>query len=87
MKDFEIKNNLVIDRIDGYSYKLTSKIDADHLCKRLTQQQKTITELQKLQQQSKETEQKLDRITKNIIQLQLTNGIMTEELKKLQEMI
>ena len=87
MKDFEIKNNLVIDRIDGYSYKLTSKIDADHLYNRLQTQQERIQQLEQITQQSKEIDKKLDQISKQIIQLQLTNGIMSEELQKLNEMM
>lgn len=35
----------------------------------------------------KEVETKIDKIQKTIIQLQLTNGILTEELKKLHEEI
>ena len=86
-EQFEIKGSLVIDRADGYSYNLTSRIDADHLCNRLQTQHNRIKQLETLQKQSQEIDKKLDKITKQLIQLQLTNGIMTEELQKLQEMI
>ena len=86
-EQFEIKGSLVIDRVDGYSYNLTSKIDADHLYNRLKQQQERIQQLEQITQQSKEIDKKLDQISKQLIQLQLTNGIMGEELQKLHEMI
>lgn len=86
-EQFEIKGSLVIDRQDGYSYNLTSKIDADHLYSRLKSQQDKINTLEQVTKQSQEIDKKLDKISKQLIQLQLTNGIMTEELKKLQEMI
>ena len=86
-EQFEIKGSLVIDRQDGYSYNLTSKIDADHLYSRLKSQQDKINTLEKVTKQSQEIDKKLDKISKQLIQLQLTHGIMSEELTKLQEMI
>ena len=66
---------------EGWSYNLTNTKDAERLCNTLNTYHKTSVEYRTI-------EQKLDKITKTLIQLQLTNGIMTEELRKLhQEMI
>ena len=65
---------------NGWSYNLTSKVDAVKLCQTLNTYHATYT-------RSKKIEHKIDRITKTLIQLQLTNGIMTEELRKLHKEI
>ena len=69
------------------SFTFNNKQSAKQLNTILNNYENTQDQLTYAQKQSKETEQKLDQITKQLIQLQLTNGIMTEELKKLQEMI
>lgn len=85
MKQFSIKGTLVKDHIDGYSYNLISKIDAENLYHRLTQQQERINTLETVKKQSKQIEEKLDKITKTVIQIQMTTSILSEELKQLQE--
>ena len=84
-KQFSIKGTLVKDHIQGYSYNLTSKIDAETLYHRLQTQQETINTLETVKKQSKQIEEKLDKITKTVIQIQMTTSILSEELKHLQE--
>ena len=84
-KQFSIKGTLVKDHIQGYSYNLLSKIDAENLYHRLQQQQKTINTLETVQQQNKEVEEKLDKITKQIIHIQMTTSILTDEINRLHE--
>jgi len=67
----------------GYSYNLTSKIDAEQLHKTLTNYEKEITNLQ-LQQN---TSEQFDRITKQVIQIQLTLGILDNDIKKLKKVV
>ena len=86
-KQFTIQGTLVKDHIQGYSYNLLSKIDAENLYNRLQQQQEQINTLETLQQQSHEIEQKLDKITKTIIQIQMTTSILSNELQHLQEVL
>jgi Tfp pilus assembly protein PilO len=86
-KQFTIQGTLVKDHIQGYSYNLLSKIDAETLYQRLQTQQEQINTLETLQQQSHEIEQKLDKITKTIIQIQMTTSILSEELQHLQEVL
>lgn len=64
----------------GWSYNLTNQKDAERLCHTLNTYHATHI-------RQKQTEHKIDKITKTLIQLQLTNGILTEELKKLHEEI
>lgn len=86
-KQFTIQGTLVKDHIQGYSYNLLSKIDAETLYQRLQTQQDKINTLETLQQQSHEIEQKLDKITKTIIQIQMTTSILSNELQHLQEVL
>lgn len=72
---------------DGKSYNCTNIVTAKDLQGTLNQYEKTIQHYNEIQAQNLEIEAKLDRIQKTIIQLQLTCGIMNEELKKLQGMI
>ena len=73
---------------EGQSYNCTNKITALQLQSTLNQYEKTIQHYNEIQTQNLEIEKKLDRIQKTIIQLQLTCGIMNEELQKLyQEVI
>ena len=57
------------------------------LKKTAEQLQQTLTDYENIKQEQNITEQKLDKITKILIQLQLTNGILTEELQTLKEVI
>ena len=86
-KQFTIQGTLVKDHIQGYSYNLLSKIDAENLYNRLQQQQDKINTLETLQQQSHEIEEKLYKITKTIIQIQMTTSILSNELQHLQEVL
>ena len=86
-KQFTIQGTLVKDHIQGYSYNLLSKIDAENLYNRLQTQQERINTLETLQQQSHEIEEKLDKITKTIIQIQMTTSILSNELQHLQEVL
>ena len=45
----------------------------------------TLTDYENIKTEHQQTEQKLDHIQKILIQLQLTNGILTEELQTLKE--
>jgi hypothetical protein len=78
MSEWKITNNRVHG--NGQSYPCNNRITAEQLHQTLTTYENTL-------QQHHETEQKLDKITKILIQLQLTNGILTEELQTLKEVI
>ena len=78
MSEWKITDNRVHG--NGQSYPCTNRITAEQLHQTLTTYENTL-------QQHHETEQKLDKITKILIQLQLTNGILTEELQTLKEVI
>lgn len=67
----------------GQSYNCTNKITATQLQSTLNTYENTIQQYETQIQQYNEIEAKLDKIQKTIIQLQLTAGIMTEELQKL----
>ena len=72
---------------NGQSYNLTNKITATELQNTLNTYEHQIQQYKNIKQQHTEIEAKLDKIQKTIIQLQLTAGIMTEELQRLQGMI
>ena len=76
--EWQINGNRVYR--NGHSYKCPNIKTAQDLQHTLNTYHATYT-------RHKQIEQKLDRITKTLIQLQLTNGIMTEELRKLHEEI
>lgn len=78
MSEWKITDNRVHG--NGQSYPCTNRITAEQLHQTLTTYENTL-------QQHHETEQKLDKIQKILIQLQLTNGILTEELQTLKEVI
>ena len=63
---------------DGKSYNCTNKITATELCNLLNTYDRTATEYH-------EIEDKLDKIQKSVIQIQMTTSILSEELKKLHE--
>ena len=78
MSEWKITENRVHG--NGQSYPCNNRITAEQL-------HQTLTTYEKTYQQHKQTEAKLDKITKILIQLQLTNGILTEELQTLKEVI
>ena len=57
-------------------YRLDNKQDAEHLCQ-------TLNKLTEATQTNNDTDKKLDKIQKKIIQLQMTASIMSEELDQL----
>ena len=57
-------------------YRLDNRQDAEHLCQ-------TLNKLTEATQTNNDTDKKLDSIQKKVIQLQLTAGIMVEELDQL----
>ena len=65
------------------SFTFNNKQSAKQLNTILNNYENTQDQLTYAQKQSKETEQKLDRITKNIIQLQMTVTILQNDLDKL----
>ena len=78
--EYEIKGSLVIDRVNHRSYNMTSKIDAENLYTTLTNCQKTLKTY-------KNIDQKLDKVSKNIIHLPMTVSILQEEINHLKEAI
>ena len=79
-KPYEIKGSLVIDRINHRSYNMTSKIDAETLYTNLMNCHNTL-------QTYKKIDQKLDKATKQLIQIQMTLSILQEDVNKLKEAI
>ena len=65
------------------SFTFNNKQSAKQLNTILNNYENTQDQLTYAQKQSKETEQKLDQITKNIIQLQMTVTILQNDLDKL----
>ena len=61
---------------NGHSFNCLNKITATELCNILNNYEKTSV-------QYKDIDTKLDKVQKTVIQLQLTCGIMSEELQKL----
>ena len=57
-------------------YRLDNRQDAEHLCQ-------TLNKLTEATQTNTDTDKKLDKIQKKIIQLQMTASIMSEELDQL----
>jgi len=70
---YEIKGSLVIDRIHHRSYNMTSRIDAENLYSTLTLYH--------------EIDKKLDKVSKGVIQMQMTLTILQEDVNKLKEAI
>lgn len=64
----------------GTSYNLTNKITAVELCNTLNNYETALENL-------KQTEDKLDKIQKSIIQIQLSLGILTDDIHKLKEVM
>ena len=59
-------------------YRLDNRQDAEHLCQ-------TLNKLTEATQTNTDTDKKLDKIQKKIIQLQMTASIMSEELDQLHQ--
>ena len=80
MSEIIQKNRHYLVKSQYGTYPINNKKTAEQL-------QKTLTDYENIKTEHHETEQKLDKITKILIQLQLTNGILTEELQTLKEVI
>ena len=80
MSEIIQKNRHYLVKSDYGTYPINNRKTAEQL-------QKTLTDYENIKTEHRETEQKLDKITKILIQLQLTNGILTEELQTLKEVI
>ena len=80
MSEIITRNRQYLVKSDYGSYLINNKKTAEQL-------QQTLTDYENIKQEQNITEQKLDKITKILIQLQLTNGILTEELQTLKEVI
>ena len=76
MTEWKIQGSRVYSKGEGKSYNCTNKITANDLYNTLTTYETTHT-------LNKNIEQQYDRITKQIIQIQLSLGILTEEIQKL----
>ena len=74
MMSYEVKKRNIYYCVGRY--RLDNKQDAEHLCQ-------TLNKLTEATQTTNETDKKLDKIQKKVIQLQLTAGIMVEELDQL----
>ena len=85
MSEWKIEGSRVYG--DGRSFNCTNIVTAKDLQGTLNTYEKTIQQYKNIKQQYTEIEAKLDKIQKTIIQLQLTAGIMNEELQRLQGMI
>jgi peptidoglycan hydrolase CwlO-like protein len=76
MTEREIQGSRVYSKGAGKSYNCINKITANDLYNTLTTYENTHT-------LNKNIEEQYDRITKQIIQIQLSLGILTEEIQKL----
>ena len=65
---------------DGKSYNCHNKVTAQDLLN-------TLTQYEQVQQQVHETSQKYDKITKQLIQIQMSLRILEEEIQTLKEMV
>ena len=80
MSEIIQKNRHYLVKSQYGTYPINNRKTAEQL-------QKTLTDYENIKTEHHETEQKLDHIQKILIQLQLTNGILTEELQTLKEAI
>ena len=74
MRKYKVKVSRVYG--NGYSYNLTNQHDAERLCQ-------TLNELENTVQLHKNIEEQFDKITKQIIQVNMTLQILNEEVKRL----
>ena len=77
-RPYSTKGSLV--KGQGYSYNLTSKIDAERLCNTLNQYEHNLTI-------HKNTNTKLDKIEKQIIALQMDIAVVVEGIKNVKEVL
>ena len=75
---WRITGSRVYSNGEGKSYNLTNRITAEQLYNTLTQYEQSI-------QLSESTDTKLDNITKQVIQIQMTLNILQHDLDKLKE--
>lgn len=80
MSEIIQKNRQFLVKSTYGTYPINNRKTAEQL-------QKTLNDYENIKTEQKQTEQKLDHIQKILIQLQLTNGILTEELQTLKEVI
>ena len=64
----------------GYSYNLNNKVDAIKLCE-------TLNHYEEISRLNRNIDKQYDKITKQIIQLKLSIGTLTEEINTLHETI
>ena len=74
MRKYKVKVSRVYG--NGYSYNLTNQHDAERLCQ-------TLNELENAVQLHKNIEEQFDKITKQIIQVNMTLQILNDEVKRL----
>ena len=77
---WKIQGSRVYSNGEGKSYNCNNKITATELYNTLTNYENTI-------QTNNTTEHKLDKLNKQLIQINMTLGILTEELHQLNEMV
>ena len=65
---------------NGWSYNLTSKVDAVKLCE-------TLNQYETYKQLNTNIDQQYDTLTKQLIQIKLSIGTLTEEIHTLEEQI
>ena len=75
---WNITGSRVYSNGEGKSYNCTNKITAQDLYHTLTEYEKTV-------QLTESTDTKLDNITKQVIQIQMTLNILQHDLDKLKE--
>ena len=75
---WRITGSRVYSNGEGKSYNLTNRITAEQLYNTLTEYEKTV-------QLTESTDTKLDNITKQVIQIQMTLNILQHDLDKLKE--
>ena len=78
MTEWKIQGSRVYTTGKGKSFNLTNKITAEQLYNILTEYEKTV-------QLTQSTDTKLDNITKQVIQIQMTLNILQHDLDKLKE--
>lgn len=80
MTEWKIQGSRVYTNGEGKSYNCHNKITAQDLLN-------TLTQYEQVQQQVHETSQKYDKITKQLIQIQMSLRILEEEIQTLKEMV
>ena len=76
MTEWQIQGSRVFSNGEGKSYNCTNRVTANELYQTLTQYENII-------KITKETENKLDKVTKGIIQIQRDLRILQEDINKL----